>query len=83
MSAFVACSTLIDARFKWTVSKADGGGGGLPLAANQLTLGDAGIDVVSSEYATIAAERSALENLSRDLAQRIVTRVALALREDR
>jgi LPS-assembly lipoprotein len=44
---------------------------------------DAGIDVVSSEYATIAAERSALENLSRDLAQRIVTRVARALRDDR
>ena len=42
---------------------------------------DAGIDVVSSEYAVIAAEQTALENLSQDLAQRIVTRVALALRE--
>ncbi len=42
---------------------------------------DAGIDVVSSEYATIAAEQSALENLSQDLAQRIATRVALALRK--
>lgn len=42
---------------------------------------DAGIDVVSSEYATIAAEQRALENLSRDLAQRIATRVALALRK--
>lgn len=41
---------------------------------------DAGIDVVSSEYATIAAEQTALENLSRDLADRIVTRVALELR---
>ena len=41
---------------------------------------DAGIDVVSSEYAVIAAEQTALENLSQDLAQRIVTRVALALR---
>jgi LPS-assembly lipoprotein len=42
---------------------------------------DAGIDVVSSEYAVIAAEQTALENLSQDLAQRIVTRVALKLRQ--
>ncbi|WP_341710993.1 LPS assembly lipoprotein LptE [Erythrobacter sp.] len=42
---------------------------------------DAGIDVVSSEYATIAAEQTALENLARDVAQRIVTRVALTLRK--
>lgn len=41
---------------------------------------DAGIDVVSSEYATIAAEQAALENLARDLAERIVTRLALAMR---
>ena len=42
---------------------------------------DAGIDVVSSEYATIAAEQSALENLSREVADRIITRLSLALRE--
>ena len=41
---------------------------------------DAGIDVVSSEYATIAAEQTALENLARDVADRIVTRLALRLR---
>ncbi|MDE2410911.1 MAG: hypothetical protein KGM18_03940 [Sphingomonadales bacterium] len=41
---------------------------------------DAGIDVVSSEYATIAAEQTALENLSREVADRIVSRVALQLR---
>lgn len=41
---------------------------------------DAGIDVVSSEYATIAAEQSALENLSREVASQIATRVALTLR---
>jgi len=41
---------------------------------------DAGIDVVSSEYATIAAEQTALENLSRQVADRIVTSLALALR---
>jgi len=43
---------------------------------------DAGIDVVSSEYATIAAEQTALENLSREVADRIVTSVALRLRSD-
>lgn len=41
---------------------------------------DAGIDVVSSEYATIAAEQTALENLSRDIADRILTQIALTLR---
>lgn len=41
---------------------------------------DAGIDVVSSEYATIAAEQTALENLSRQVADRIVTQVSLTLR---
>lgn len=34
---------------------------------------DAGIDVASSEYATIAAEQTALENLAREVADRIVT----------
>ncbi len=41
---------------------------------------DAGIDVVSSEYATIAAEQRALENLAKELADRIVTRITLTLR---
>lgn len=41
---------------------------------------DAGIDVVSSDYATISAERTALENLATDVANRIVTSVALELR---
>ncbi len=38
---------------------------------------DAGIDVVSSEYATIAAEDSALERLSSVVADQIVARLAL------
>lgn len=42
---------------------------------------DAGIDVVSSEYATIAAEQTALENLAREVATQVATRIALALRE--
>lgn len=42
---------------------------------------DAGIDVVSSEYATIAAEQTALENLAQDVADRIVTQLSLTLRQ--
>jgi LPS-assembly lipoprotein len=38
---------------------------------------DAGIDIVSSEYATVAAEQTALENLSNIVADQIVARVAL------
>ena len=42
---------------------------------------DAGIDVVSSDYATIAAERAAAERLAEVVADQIVTRVSLALRQ--
>lgn len=38
---------------------------------------DAGVDVVNSEYATIAAENTALENLSQIIADQIVTRIAV------
>ena len=38
---------------------------------------DAGIDIVSSEYATVAAEQTALERLSDQLADQIITRLAL------
>jgi len=38
---------------------------------------DAGIDVVSSEYATVAAEQTALERLATEVADQIVARVAL------
>jgi len=42
---------------------------------------DAGIDVVSSEYATITAESTALENLSREVSSQIVTRLSLFARD--
>ncbi|MEM6475016.1 MAG: LPS assembly lipoprotein LptE [Pseudomonadota bacterium] len=42
---------------------------------------DAGIDVVSSEYATIAAEQTALENLAKEVANRMAIQIALTLRE--
>ena len=42
---------------------------------------DAGIDVTSSEYATIAAEDTALERLSQTVADQIVTRLALFSRK--
>jgi LPS-assembly lipoprotein len=38
---------------------------------------DAGIDIVSSEYATVAAEQTALENLAEIVADQITARVAL------
>ena len=41
---------------------------------------DAGIDVVSSEYATIAGENSALENLTQRVADQIITRLSLYAR---
>lgn len=55
------------------------------IASNAILLdatagSDAGIDVVSSEYATIAAEQKALENLALSVADRMATQIALALR---
>ncbi len=44
---------------------------------------DAGIDVVSSEYATIAAEDTALERLSKAIADQIISRLALFAIEGR
>lgn len=41
---------------------------------------DMGIDVVSSEYATIAAEQTALERIAQAVADQIVARVALYAR---
>jgi LPS-assembly lipoprotein len=38
---------------------------------------DAGIDVVSSEYATVTAEQTAAERLSEVVADQIVVRLAL------
>jgi LPS-assembly lipoprotein len=38
---------------------------------------DSGIDVVGSEYATIAAESSALERLASGVADQIVARLAV------
>lgn len=43
---------------------------------------DAGIDVVSSEFATVAAEDTALENLSTRVANQIVTRLSLFARNE-
>ena len=40
---------------------------------------DAGIDVVSSEYATVAAEQSAAERLATVLADQVVGRIGLYL----
>jgi LPS-assembly lipoprotein len=42
---------------------------------------DAGIDVVGSEFATISAEQTALENLAHEVADQITARLARTLRE--
>lgn len=47
---------------------------------DETTSWDAGIDVASSEYATVAAENSALERLTQIVADRILSRVAAAQR---
>ena len=44
---------------------------------------DVGIDVVSSEYATIAAEDTALERLSQTIADQIIARLARFATRDR
>lgn len=41
---------------------------------------DAGIDIVSSEYATVAAEQTALEQLAEQVAEQIVLRLAVYAR---
>jgi LPS-assembly lipoprotein len=43
---------------------------------------DTGIDAVSSDYATVAAEQTALENLVQDVADQIVARVAVFARRN-
>jgi LPS-assembly lipoprotein len=58
------------------------------LASGEIVLdatagSDAGIDVVGYEFATIAAENTALENLAKVVADRIVTSLALQIREPR
>ena len=56
----------------------------IDLATNSVLLdatagSDAGVDVVTSEYATVASEQTALENLTQMVAQRIVVNVAVHL----
>ncbi len=53
----------------------DAGGGTVLLDATAGS--DSGIDVVSSDYATVAAEQTALENLTGEVADQIVSRIAL------
>lgn len=47
------------------------------LLLDQTAGSDAGIDVVSSEYANVAAEQTALERLAKELAEQIASRIAL------
>lgn len=65
------------ARYRLT----DAGSGAVVLDATAGS--DAGIDVVRSEYATIAAENTALERLAQEVADQIVARLALYARNAR
>ncbi len=47
------------------------------ILLDSTAVSDAGIDVVSSEYAVVAAEATALERLSADIAEQIIVRLAL------
>jgi LPS-assembly lipoprotein len=60
-------------RARYRLLESDKGGIVLDATAGS----DVGIDVVSSEYATVAAENSALERLTEALADQIVARLAL------
>jgi LPS-assembly lipoprotein len=51
------------------------------ILLDETTAADSGIDVTRSEYATVAAEQTALERLSERLADQIVARLALAARQ--
>ncbi|WP_414714322.1 LPS assembly lipoprotein LptE [Sphingobium sp.] len=48
-----------------------------PALVDEVVGSDAGLDVTSSEYATVAAEDTALERLSEVIADRIVARIAI------
>lgn len=58
----------------------DGATGALVLDAT--TGSDVGIDVASSEYATIAAEDTAIERLSQIIAEKIISRMAQKVAAD-
>ncbi len=60
-------------RARYRLVRADTGAVVLDATAGS----DAGIDVVSSEYATVAAEQTAAERLSEVVADQIVARLAL------
>ena len=60
----------------------------IELASGQVVVdatagSDAGIDVVSSQYATVAAEQSALERLAQGVADQVTARLALFARRAR
>lgn len=65
-------------RARWQLVDAASGA----VLIDEAARSDAGIDIVSSEYAVIAAENAALERLSEEIAQQIVARVALFARAE-
>lgn len=62
-------------RARWQLVAADG-----KVLIDAAARADAGIDVVSSDYAVVAAENAALERLATDIAGQIAARIALFAR---
>ena len=62
-------------RARWQLVGSDG-----KALIDATSRADAGIDVVSSDYAVVAAENAALERLAEDIAGQITARVALFVR---
>ncbi len=66
------------ARYRLVALNTDGGSGEVVLDATAAA--DSGIDRVSSDYAVVAAETTALDRLSESLTRQIVAKVALYVR---
>ncbi len=63
-------------RARWQLVEAGSGS----VLIDEAVRADAGIDVVRSDYAVVAAETAALERLARDIANQITARIALYAR---
>ncbi|MEE4349074.1 MAG: LPS assembly lipoprotein LptE, partial [Pacificimonas sp.] len=62
-------------RARWTLTEIETG----QVIIDATSRSDAGIDVVSSDYAVVAAENTALERLSEEIAADITQRIALRI----
>ena len=69
-------------RARYLLVKLGNGSGSGTVVLDATAASDAGIDRVSSDYAVVAAESTALERLTTDLATQITARLALYARQN-